>query len=423
MEEIDVPSHFLCPISLQLMRDPVTVRTGITYDRENIETWLFSCKDRTCPVTKQFIFDTDLTPNHTLRRLIQAWCNLNASFGIERIPTPKPPVNKIQIARLLSEANQSPQNHLKCLTRLRSIAFESDGNKIYLESAGAIEFLASALKLSSGRDTQVDDDDECTTDDDECTTVMSSEEAALEVLYHLKPSESHIKSLISNEGIKFIESLIQILRSGNYQSRAYATILLKSAFGVADPSQLINVRTELLAELTRVLRDKISQQATKAALKLVVELCPWGKNRIKAAESGVAEVLIEMLLEAWERRVCELILIALDQLCGCAEGRAEVVKHGAGMAIVSKKILRVSHVATDRGVKILSSIGRYSGNARVIHEMLQVGAVCKLCLVLQVEASLKTKERAKELLKLHSNVWSISPCIPPPLLQSYPSSN
>ncbi|KAI9072583.1 hypothetical protein K1719_044689 [Acacia pycnantha] len=416
MEEIDVPSHFLCPISLQLMRDPVTVRTGITYDRENIETWLFSCKNRTCPVTKQSILDTDLTPNHTLRRLIQAWCNLNASFGIERIPTPKPPVNKIQIARLLSEANQSPQNHLKCLTRLRSIAFESDGNKIYLESAGAIEFLASALKLSSGRDAQVNHDDEC-------TTVMGSEEAALEVLYHLKPSESHIKSLISNEGIKFIESLIQILRTGNYQSRAHATILLKSAFEVADPSQLINVRTELLAELARVLRDKISQQATKAALKLVVELCPWGKNRIKAAEGGVAEALIEMLLEAWDRRVCELILIALDQLCGCAEGRAEVVKHGAGMAIVSKKILRVSRVATDRGVKILSSICRYSGNARVIQEMLQVGAVCKLCLVLQVEASLKTKERAKELLKLHSNVWSISPCIPPPLLQSYPSSN
>jgi hypothetical protein len=34
----------------------------------------------TCPVTKQQLSDyTDLTPNHTLRRLIQAWCTLNAS--------------------------------------------------------------------------------------------------------------------------------------------------------------------------------------------------------------------------------------------------------------------------------------------------------------------------------------------------------
>ncbi|XP_028756778.1 E3 ubiquitin-protein ligase PUB23-like [Neltuma alba] len=415
MDEIDVPSHFLCPISLQLMRDPVTVRTGITYDRENIERWLFSCKNRTCPVTKQSILDADLTPNHTLRRLIQAWCTLNASFGIERIPTPKPPIERIQIAKLLSEANQSPHNHLKCLRRLRSIAFESDRNRIYLESAGAIEFLASTLKFSS-IESQVN------YDDDECTTAMGSV-AALEVLYHLNPSESHVKNLVSNESIKFIESLIQILRRGNYQSRAYATILLKSAFGVADPTQLINVRTELFVELMRVLRDKISQKASKAALKLLVELSPWGKNRIKAVEGGVVLVLIEMLLEASERRACELILIALDQLCGCAEGRAELVKHGAGVAIVSKKILRVSHMATDRCVKILSSICRYSANGRVVQEMLQVGAVCKLCLVLQVEASLKTKERAKEVLRLHSSVWRNSACIPPPLLKSYPSSN
>ncbi|XP_054816475.1 E3 ubiquitin-protein ligase PUB23-like [Prosopis cineraria] len=413
MDEIDVPSHFLCPISLQLMTDPVTVRTGITYDRENIERWLFSCNNRTCPVTKQSILDMDLTPNHTLRRLIQAWCTLNASSGIERIPTPKPPVDKIRIVELLSEASRSPRSHLKCLGMLRSIAFESDRNKIYLESAGAIEFLASTLKFSSGH-ARVDDDNE--------RSVMSIE-AALEVLFHLNPSESHFKNLVSSEGIQFIQSLIRILGNGNYQSRAYSTILLKSAFGVADPTQLMNVRTELFAELVRVLRDKISQQASKAALKLVVELCPWGKNRIKAVEGGVGLVLIEMLLEATERRACELILVALDQLCGCAEGRAELLKHGAGVAIVSKKILRVSQVATDRGVKILSWICRHSANARVLQEMLQVGAVCKLCLVLQVEASLKTKERAKEVLKLHSNTWRNSACIPAPLLQSYPSSD
>ncbi|KAJ1400013.1 Zinc finger, RING/FYVE/PHD-type [Sesbania bispinosa] len=406
MDEIDVPSHFLCPISLQLMRDPVTVCTGITYDRENIERWLFSCKNKTCPVTKQPLLDTDLiTPNHTLRRLIQSWCTLNASLGVERIPTPKPPIDRTQIVKLLSEAKRFPDKQLKCLRRLRSIAFEGERNKNCLESAGAIDFLASTMKNNS-INTQQD------------SAVLS--EAAIEVLFHLNPSEAQLKNLVNNESIQFIESLFHVLRLGNYQSRAYATMLLKSAFGVADPIQLISVKTILFEEIMRVLRDQISQQASKAALKLIVELCPWGRNRIKAVEGGVVSVLIELLLDTSERRACELMLIALDQLCGCAEGRAELLNHGAGVAIVSKKILRISHAASDRGVRILASICRYSANSRVVHEMLQVGAVSKLCLVLQVDSSFKTKERAKEILKLHSAVWKNSPCIPVPLLSSYP---
>ncbi|CAN1158387.1 U-box domain-containing protein 26 [Linum perenne] len=37
---IQIPYHFRCPISLELMRDPVTVSTGQTYDRSSIESWI-----------------------------------------------------------------------------------------------------------------------------------------------------------------------------------------------------------------------------------------------------------------------------------------------------------------------------------------------------------------------------------------------
>jgi hypothetical protein len=403
MDEIHVPSHFLCPISLQLMKDPVTLSTGITYDRENIEKWLFSFQNKTCPVTKSSLLETDLnnlTPNHTLRRLIQSWCTLNASFGVERIPTPKSPIDRTQILKLINEAKKFPEKQHSCLVKLRSIVFESERNKKCLESAGAIEFLASIMKNNSNS--------------------SSLSEAAIEILFHLNPSEVHIKSLINNESIQFIESLFHVLKLGSYQSRGYATMLLKSAFEVSDPIQLISVKIALFEELMRVLIDKISQQASKAALKLIVELLPWGRNRIKAVEGGAVLVLIELLFDVSERRACELILTGLDQLCGCAEGRAELLNHGAGVAIVSKKILRVSHVASDRGVRILSSICRYSANSRVLHEMLQVGAVSKLCLVLQVDSNFKTKEKAKEILKLHAAVWKNSTCIPVPLLSSYP---
>lgn len=110
MEEVEIPQYFLCPISLMIMKDPVTTVTGITYDRESIEMWLLTAEEEattmmTCPVTKQKLpRDIELlTPNHMLRRLIQAWCIANASNGIDRIPTPKYPLNKSHILRLVRQ--------------------------------------------------------------------------------------------------------------------------------------------------------------------------------------------------------------------------------------------------------------------------------------------------------------------------------
>ena len=411
MEEIDVPPFFLCPISLEIMKDPVTVSTGITYDRESIEKWLFSGKNNTCPATKQVLSaDSDLTPNHTLRRLIQAWCTLNASNGVERIPTPKIPINKIQIVKLLNDA-KSPQLQMKCIGKLRALAAESDANKRCIESAGAVEFLASIVSKAN-----------FTTFEEESDKGLESRSAsseALSILHYLQVSEAGLEKLVGKNG-EFVGCLVRVLQRGNYESRAYAVMLLSSMLQVADPIQLIALKPEFFVEAVQVLQDHISHQATKATLKLLIEVCPWGRNKVKAVEAGAVSILTELLLASSEKRACEMILTVLDQLCGCAEGRAELLKHAAGMAIVSKKILRVSHVASERAVKILYSISKFSATPSVLQEMSQLGVVAKLCLVLQVDCGSRTKEKTRDILRLHARAWKNSPCIPTNLLSSYP---
>ncbi|XP_043695556.1 E3 ubiquitin-protein ligase PUB23-like [Telopea speciosissima] len=407
MDDIDIPSYFLCPISLEIMRDPVTVSSGMTYERESIERWIFSSKNSSCPVTRQPLSDADLTPNHTLRRLIQAWCTLNSSKGIERFPTPKPPIDQAQILKLLNDG-KSQQHQMNCLRNLKSIANESERNRRCLESAGVIEFLASIVNSTN-------------LEDDEGASGRAIDEA-LNLLYHLQISEIGIKKLINRNSGEFIQTLMRVLQDGTYQSRAYAVMILKSMFELADPVYVMSLQVEQFVEIVNVLRDQISQNASMAALQLMVEICPWGRNKIKAVEAGAVSVLIEMLIETTDqRRVCEMVLVVLDHLCRCAEGRAELFRHGAGIAVVSKKILRVSDVASERGVRILSSISKFSATSNVLQEMLQVGVVTKLCLVLQVDCSLKTKEKAKEMLRLHSRVWKNSSCIPVHLLSCYPS--
>ncbi|KAK4478787.1 hypothetical protein RD792_014286 [Penstemon davidsonii] len=366
------------------MKDPVTVSTGITYDRESIEKWIFSQNNNTCPVTRQLLSDIELTPNIILRRLIQSWCTLHASDNIQRLPTPKAPINKSQLLKLLNEA-KSPQTQINSLEKLKSIASQNQTNKRCMERIGAVEFLASLIVKKTIQVSENNPTDE-----------------ALNILYNLQLSEPSLKSLNNEE---FIEALTNIMRHGKYESRAYAIMLLKSILEVSNHAQLLNLRPELFAELALILKDQICNKASKATLKLLINVCPYGRNRVKAVESGTVSILIDLLLDSTDKRECEMILMVLDFLCQCAEGRAELLNHGAGLAIVSKKILRISQGGSERGVRILYSICKFSGTPKVVQEMLQIGAVAKLCLVIQVDCGLKIKEMAKEMLKLHARAW------------------
>ncbi|KAH0764312.1 hypothetical protein KY285_000183 [Solanum tuberosum] len=408
MEEIQVPPYFICPISLEMMKDPVTISTGITYDRENIEKWIFSAKNNTCPATKQSLTCIELTPNVTLRRFIQSWCTINASHGIERFPTPKPPVSKPQIIKLLKEA-KSPKLQMNSLKRLKSIAFENDANKRCMESAGAMEFLASIINNNNSNEVFEEEDG-----------FMSTKDEALSILYQLKLSENGLRSLIMSGNGEFIESLTHVMQHGSYESRAYAVMLMKDMFEVSTPTLLLSLKQEFFTQVVQVLRDEISQKATKASLQVLVHACPFGRNRVKAAEARAIKVLVDLLLDSSEKRTCELMLILLDQLCQSAEGRAELLNHPGGLAIVSKKTLRVSKVGSERTIKILHSISKFSSTPYVVQEMLSLGVVAKLCLVLQVDCGSKAKERAREILKFHAKAWRNSPCIPNNFLSQYP---
>ncbi|KAK6126473.1 hypothetical protein DH2020_039778 [Rehmannia glutinosa] len=412
MAEIEVPPYFLCPITLEIMKDPVTVSTGITYDRDSIEKWIFTQKNLTCPVTKQILQNQEITPNITLRRLIQSWCTLHATHGVERLPTPKAPVTKSQLLKILEDAKKVPCAQMKCLQSVRSIASENQTNKRVMESSGVVEFLAKLIvkKTFEASIAEISED---------LSDLRKICDEALSILCSLQLSETGLKALNNAE---FIESLTTVMQSGSYESRAYVIMLLTSLLEVADPSLLINLKPEFFAELNQTLGDhQVSGKASKETLKILISVCPWGRNRIKAVESGAVPVIIDLLLDSSEKRVCEMMLMLLDMLCQCAEGRAELVKHAAGLAVVSKKILRVSQVASEKAVRILHSISRFSATPGILQEMLQIGVVAKLCLMVQVDCGSKAKERAKEILKLHSRAWRKSSCIPRNLISSYPS--
>ncbi|RXG64254.1 WD repeat, SAM and U-box domain-containing protein 1 [Armadillidium vulgare] len=67
-----IPSEFLCPITQETMKNPVLCADGFSYEREALEAWLASGK-KTSPMTNEKLSHLILTPNHTLRNLIQRY--------------------------------------------------------------------------------------------------------------------------------------------------------------------------------------------------------------------------------------------------------------------------------------------------------------------------------------------------------------
>ncbi|KAL7225927.1 hypothetical protein ACSBR1_021139 [Camellia fascicularis] len=402
MEDIEVPQYFICPISLQIMKDPVTAITGITYDRESIEQWLFkhaattSTSTATCPVTNLPLpRDSDLTPNHTLRRLIQAWCTQNASKGIDRIPTPKPSLDKTHVLNLIRDL-WLPELQLKTLRKLEVIAIGHERNRRYMVEAGVVKAMASFIVTSYKRG-----------------ETLGIEEA-LSILFHIQSPSSTESKLILIENDQIIEALTWVLgqKIHNYVTvKSNALQVLKTIIGKASSNILERLKRGFFKTIVSVLREGVSQQAINAALNVMLNTCPWGINRIMMVEAGAVFELIELELGSPEKRTTELILGTLFHLCSCADGRAQLLSHAAGIPAITETLLKVSPVADDRAVLILSMICKFSGTPLVIQEMLKVGTVSKLCLLLQVDCATYLKDKTKEMLRAHSHVWKNSPCI------------
>ncbi|GLJ55809.1 hypothetical protein SUGI_1198250 [Cryptomeria japonica] len=397
--EVEIPSYFSCPISMQLMTDPVTLCTGATYDRQSVEKWMFTLGNNTCPLTKQPLHNIELTPNHTLRRLIQHWCVLNSSSGVQRISTPRPPLDADRLNKLLLDMASF---QVKALKKLRSLAGESESNRRLIASSAAPAALISVIESHSTENDEVG----C------CYDAAVACEEALGILYSLPLLDETLDSIATG---KCLASLASVLKRGTSNARFHAAMLLQTLTRKGLERLVMNANGELIEGLLELLTEEVCHQATVAALEMLTAITSNSQHsRINAIEAGAVSVLIESLPDQTPEKKCncERMLCLLNVLCGCAEGRAAVADHAMGIPAVSKKIMRVSDLATEKAFRILWLLCKLSLSKRVVDEMLQTGVVTKLCLLLHSECTVKTKRKVNEMFKLHRTYWKSASCFP-----------
>ena len=67
-EATTAPDALCCPISMEIMRDPVMAADGHTYERADIESWF--ANNRTSPKTGAVLPHCSLIPNHAVKAMI-----------------------------------------------------------------------------------------------------------------------------------------------------------------------------------------------------------------------------------------------------------------------------------------------------------------------------------------------------------------
>ena len=127
---------FMCPLTKQLMRDPVTLESGQTFERSAIERYLKECedagKDKTCPTTGQLVTSPP-KPSIALRNTIEEWISRNEQA-------------RIDIALTLVSAEASESDVLYGLKDLQVLSRRSRVLKCKIRNAGLIPLIVDRLK-------------------------------------------------------------------------------------------------------------------------------------------------------------------------------------------------------------------------------------------------------------------------------------
>ncbi|CAN6307331.1 unnamed protein product [Urochloa humidicola] len=406
--ELAIPAHFRCPISLDLMRDPVTAPTGITYDRESIEAWLDTGR-ATCPVTHAPLRHEDLVPNHAIRRVIQDWCVANRSRGVERIPTPKIPVTPVQASELLFDlaaAARRPRDAApRCaevVAKIRSLARDSDRNRRCFASIGTGRALAAAFDSLSSAAAAAD------------AAVL---ENILAALVCMMPLDDEAAATLGSPSS--LASLVAIAENGSLAGRMNAVLAIRDVVSCdgafVDLSGSVD---EIVDALVKIVKAPICPQATKAAMVATYHLARSDERvAARVATAGLVPVLVEALVEA-DKSMSEKALAVLDAVLASEEGRGSARAHALAVPVLVKKMFRVSDLATELAVSAMWRLGRVPRDGeeddevtRCLVEALRVGAFQKLLLLLQVGCRDATKEKATELLKVLNKYKGVGECV------------
>jgi len=389
---INPPEDFLCPINLEIMRDPVIVATGQTYERVAIARWLEGGHD-TCPKSGQKLPHLRLIPNYALKNLITQWCLENNVPSFEKSDKKSTRRNQESLATntvaleatkltasFLTEMllpSKSPETQNQAAYELRLLAKCGMDNRVCIANAGAIPLLVPLL-LSKDSKTQ---------------------ENAVTALLNLSICES-LKIPIMEA--RACEAIIEVLKSGGtMQARENAAATLFSLATVDDLKIVIGSKPDAIPALVKLLREGTSTPGKRDAATALYNLAVYQGNRASIVDTGVVPVLVSLLADE-EAAMHDDALALLTLIAGTPQGMTAISQTPGAIPILVRFLSLGSSRGKEHAIVVLLALCR-TGGEPIVNSVLDSNAVPSIYHLFTTGSTPRAKQKAGSLLKLLYN--------------------
>ncbi|XP_071720719.1 U-box domain-containing protein 9-like [Rutidosis leptorrhynchoides] len=277
-DTVSFPPEFSCPLSNEIMRDPVIVSTGKTYDRCSIQKWL-KAGNRTCPKTQQVLSHTVLTPNHLVRDMITQWCKnrgvrlpSSLQYSNEDVLTEADHNRFLSLLKKLASSNLFEQK--EAAATLRSLTKKVPSFRAFFGEYN--DSIPKLLALLYGIKGEIDPD---------------LQEDLITTLLNLSILDSN-KKLVA-ETPMVVPVLLHALRSGTIETKSNAAATLFTLSALDSNKSLIG-KAGALKPLIDLLNEG-HELALKDAASAIFNLCIVHENKSRAVREGAVSVLLNKI--------------------------------------------------------------------------------------------------------------------------------
>ncbi|XP_068643397.1 U-box domain-containing protein 17-like [Aristolochia californica] len=383
---VTIPKDFCCPILLDLMKDPVIVSTGQTYDRSSISRWMEEghC---TCPKTGQLLTHTRLVPNRALRGLISQWCNAHGILfdppesgetGAETVAVPAASKATIEANRATAELlvkqlfDGLPTAKTVAARELRLLAKTGKENRACIAEAGAIPLLK---RLLSSPD-------------------PVAQENSVTAMLNLSILDKNKSRIMEEEGC--LESIVEVLRNGTTEeARENAAATLFSLSAVHNYKKKITEQVGAVEALAGLLRGG-SSRGKKDAVTALFNLSTHSENCARMIEAGATSALVGAL---WTDGVAEEAAGALALLVRQPAGAQAVGREEDVVASLVGVMRRGTPKGKENAVATLLELCR-SGGERVTERVVRAPALAGLLQTLLFTGTKRARRKAASLARV-----------------------
>ncbi|CAN6997177.1 unnamed protein product [Brassica oleracea var. botrytis] len=392
---ITVPSLFRCPISLDVMRSPVSLCTGVTYDRASIQRWLDG-GNNTCPATMQILRTKDFVPNLTLQRLIKAWSD---SVGRRADGSPLrgiPTVEEVNESLRRLSLEKDDEIRLENLSRIVRFAKDSDANREFLWKRK--DFAPMLVDIIAAVDGGT-----------RATAKIKLGLLAIMILDTIikggkERDRERLSKLMLTDGGGCLAALLLAIRRGNLKTKIESVRVLEMISFEAKSKEIISECDGIVPELIKSISSDTDSSLMEASLSFLITISTSKRVRSKLiAEKAITKIKDILLTETTSVAVTEKSLKLLETLSSKREGRSEICGGDGGRCVegVVRKLLKVSAAATEHAVTILWCLCYvFREDKKAEETVVRCNGLTKLLVVIQSSCSPVVRQMAKDLIKV-----------------------